>query len=220
MTTFTILGKANGLPELTLKTYDGEKTTLVQRAKGIKDIAIHPQNPYILAAVTSDAVYLTKDGGETWNSLGFCAQTAGAKAVAVADMPVPGKFNQDGSPLTELTVFVSHAIYGLSYIHPNQSRPVWKDITGGFDAMPTQTYPDEIADIIKSTDRKYPMGISFGVYYVEPSTKLSIEDTISYILQEKCSVSRLGDGEIKLVAGKDLGFQKDSVELKQRIINS
>lgn len=46
----------------------------------------------------------------------------------------------------------------------------------------------------------------------------SIEDTISYILQEKCSVSRLGDGEIKLVAGKDLGFQKDSVELKQRII--
>ena len=151
LTTFTILGKANGLPELTLKTYDGEKTTLVQRAKGIKDIAIHPQNPYILAAVTSDAVYLTKDGGETWNSLGFCAQTAGAKAVAVADMPVPGKFNQDGSPLTELTVFVSHAIYGLSYIHPNQSRPVWKDITGGFDAMPTQTYPDEIADIIPIT---------------------------------------------------------------------
>jgi len=47
---------------------------------------------------------------------------------------------------------------------------------------------------------------------------VSIEDTISYILQNNCSVSRLGDGEIKLVAGKDLGFQKCSEELRQRMI--
>ena len=30
LTTFTILGKANGLPELTLKTYDGEKTPRIR----------------------------------------------------------------------------------------------------------------------------------------------------------------------------------------------
>ena len=51
-----------------------------------------------------------------------------------------------------------------------------------------------------------------------PPYVASIEDTISYILQNNCSVSRLGDGEIKLVAGKDLGFQKYSEELRQRMI--
>lgn len=43
---------------------------------------------------------------------------------------------------------------------------------------------NEIADIIKSTDREYPMGISFGVCYVEPNTKLSIEDII-YIADKR-----------------------------------
>ena len=131
---FTIIGNEQGLPVLTLKEYDGQKTRLVKRAKEIKDIAVHPQNPNILVATTDKTVYLSRDGGQNWKSLGFSAQTAGAKAVAVASMP-------------ELTVFMSHPIYGLSYIYPDRKNPSWIDITGGFDVLPTQTYPDELSDI-------------------------------------------------------------------------
>lgn len=39
---------------------------------------------------------------------------------------------------------------------------------------------------------------------------LSVEDTINYILKTKCSVSRYGDAEIKLVAGTDVCYQDAS----------
>ncbi|WP_300727627.1 SP_1767 family glycosyltransferase [uncultured Bacteroides sp.] len=48
---------------------------------------------------------------------------------------------------------------------------------------------------------------------------VSIEETLSYIMEHHCSVSRLGDGEIKLVAGKNLGFQKATKEIQQRMID-
>ncbi|MBQ6543112.1 MAG: SP_1767 family glycosyltransferase [Clostridia bacterium] len=38
----------------------------------------------------------------------------------------------------------------------------------------------------------------------------SAQETLDYIVKSKCSVSRFGDGEIKLVAGKDISFQKYS----------
>ncbi len=144
---FIPIGSENGLPVLIVKEYDGTQTKLAGHPKEIKDIAVHPQNPNILAATTSDTVFLSRDNGRTWKDLGFSAKTAGAKAVAVADMPVPGKKNADGSYQTEVTVFLSHAIYGLSYIQPDKPKAAWVDITAGFDTMPTQTYPDEIADM-------------------------------------------------------------------------
>lgn len=36
----------------------------------------------------------------------------------------------------------------------------------------------------------------------------SVNDTINKIIQDECSIARFGDGEIKLVAGKDISFQK------------
>ena len=63
-------------------------------------------------------------------------------------MAVPGKKNADGSPAMELTVFLSHPIYGLSYIQPNKSNAGWIDIVKGFTAMPTQGQPDELSDIL------------------------------------------------------------------------
>jgi len=146
--TFSVLGDENGLPVLTLKKYDGKETSLEKRAKEIKDISVHPENPYIIVVATGDSVFLTKDGGKTWSNLGFSASTSGTKAVAVADMNVPNRFNEDGSPKKELTVFVSHAIYGLSYIFPDRPKKAWNDITGGFDALPTNTYPDELSDLV------------------------------------------------------------------------
>ena len=116
---FSQVGAAEGLPMLTLKEYVDGEIRLIQRAKEIKDLAVHPQNHNILVATTDNSVYLTRDQGASWKNLGFSAKTAGAKAVAVADMAVPEKKNADGSPAMELTVFLSHPIYGLSYIQPN-----------------------------------------------------------------------------------------------------
>lgn len=145
---FFLVGADEGLPMLTLKEYVDGEIRLVQRAKEIKDLAVHPQNHDILVATTDNSVYLSRDHGKSWRNLGFSAKTAGAKAVAVADMAVPGKKNADGSPTTELTVFLSHPIYGLSYIQPNKSKANWTDIIKGFTAMPTQGQPDELSDIL------------------------------------------------------------------------
>lgn len=38
----------------------------------------------------------------------------------------------------------------------------------------------------------------------------SPQETLDYIVENNCSVSRFGDGEIKLVAGRDISFQKNS----------
>ncbi len=145
---FSLIGSMSGLPMLTVKEYVDGEVRLVQKAKEIKDLAVHPQNHDILVATTDNAVYLSKDHGNTWKNLGFSAKTAGAKAIAVADMRIAGKKNSDGSPAEELTVFLSHPIYGLSYIHPDRANRKWTDITKGFSAMPTQGQPDELADIL------------------------------------------------------------------------
>lgn len=46
----------------------------------------------------------------------------------------------------------------------------------------------------------------------------SLEDSINYIIQTHCSVSRLGDGEIKLIAGRKLGFQDKNPILQKKMI--
>ena len=85
--------------------------------------------------------------------------TAGIKAVAVASMTKPGtgkaaSVTPDGKkvpalpPETELAVFMSHPIFGFSYYLPERAKPRWNDVSAGFKTMPTQSYPDEIADIL------------------------------------------------------------------------
>ena len=43
------------------------------------------------------------------------------------------------------------------------------------------------------------------------------EDTLNYLIQNKCSISRLGDGELGLIFGKGIGFQPHDPELGQRM---
>lgn len=45
----------------------------------------------------------------------------------------------------------------------------------------------------------------------------SVDETINKIVSEKCSVARFGDGEIKLVAGKDISFQDNSDFIKHKM---
>jgi len=46
---------------------------------------------------------------------------------------------------------------------------------------------------------------------------MSIADTVNYILDKKCSVSRFGDGEMKIVCGDGIFFQKYDERLCQRL---
>lgn len=43
------------------------------------------------------------------------------------------------------------------------------------------------------------------------------EETLSYIIDNKCSISRLGDGELGLIFGKGIGFQPFDQALAQRM---
>lgn len=149
----------NGLPFLTIKEFDGSNTTFHQQIHQLKDLSVHPVDKNILVTATKDCVYLTSDGGLNWKSLGLSAVTSGVKAVAVASMNVPGtgrpaSVDAQGNtvaakaPDTQLVVFMSHPIYGLSYLMADEPKAKWIDCTAGFEAMQTQTYPDELADIL------------------------------------------------------------------------
>lgn len=51
-----------------------------------------------------------------------------------------------------------------------------------------------------------------------PAPKImSLDDTLGTIACKRCSVSRFGDGEIKLVAGRSLAFQPCSEDLQKRL---
>ena len=46
---------------------------------------------------------------------------------------------------------------------------------------------------------------------------MTIDETLDYILKNKCSVSRFGDGELKIVVGDGIRFQKYDPVLAQRL---
>lgn len=137
----------NGLPFLTIKDYVDGKKSLVRQVQLLKDICADPLDPSILVTATKDAVYLTRDGGASWSSIGSTSKnTAGLKSVAVAHMPVYAK---DGSITgSELVVFMSHPIYGFSYCFPDAKKITWNDVSAGFDQIPTIKQTDEVSDIL------------------------------------------------------------------------
>ena len=127
----------NGLPFLTIKTYKDKTTALEKQIQELKDFSVNPLNPLEVVTATKDRVFYSTDGGLSWKNIGSMSRnTPGMKAVAVATL--------SGEPV----VFMSHPIFGLSYIFPARSKPVWTDVSAGFEIMQTLSSPDEIADIL------------------------------------------------------------------------
>ena len=162
----------SGLPTHAIKKYDGKEKTFEYKVKTLKDFAIHPENAQIMVTATKDAVYITKDSGLSWKSIGFSAKTPGVKSLVVMDLPVIIK-NEAGelqeSNETQLVVCMSHSIYGFSYYLPDSSKPKWIDIEEGFDNMPKPSLTEEIAcmlPVVSETEdglKKYDiyLGTSF-----------------------------------------------------------
>ncbi len=131
----------NGLPSQVIKQYDGKEVQFIKHAVQLKDICIDPANHLKIVTATKDSVYITYDGGKNWKALGsMSTRTTGIKAVAVADLPV-------GNSL-QTVVFMSHPIFGFSYMFPESSHPKWYDVSTGFESMKTLSSSDEIADIL------------------------------------------------------------------------
>ena len=125
-----------GLPRNTIKLYEGKKTSYMSSFQDVKDLEMDPRNPDIMAAAFKDAVYLTRNGGRTWENLRMPSyRSNGTKAVAVTTV------GQD------LTVFVSHAIYGFYYLTPGKTGAGWVELNAGLENLETTNNPDEISDI-------------------------------------------------------------------------
>ena len=158
----------SGLPAHTIKKYDGKVKSFEYKQKTLKDLAIHPENPQIMVTATKDAVYLSKDAGLSWKSIGFSARTPGLKSLVVMDLPVivtnEDKTLQESSE-TQLVVCMSHAIYGFSYYLPNSSKPKWIDIEKGFDNMPKPSLTEEIACMLPVISEKEDGSKKYDIYF-------------------------------------------------------
>ena len=133
-----------GLPVKTIKFYQNGIKSFLPIVQEIKDLAVNPANPDIMVCATKDKVYLSRNQGRSWESLGAPPfYTNGIKAAAVAPMPVRGA---DSSRL-ELTVFLSHSTYGLFYMQPDKSGAAWIELNGGLEKLETTGNTDEVSDI-------------------------------------------------------------------------
>lgn len=126
--------RSSGIPFKTLKFYKNNEKYFFTQSEDLKDFAFCPTNSKIIVTGTKDEVFLSRDGGLSWNSLGFSVATNGLKAVAVAELP-------------ELTVFMAHSIYGVFYCQPEISSE-WHEIEEGFFSLPTSGNIEEVSDIL------------------------------------------------------------------------
>jgi len=125
----------SGLPIKTIKIYDNGKKSFLNIVQEIKDIEINSHDPDIWVCNTKDRVFLSRNQGHTWTALRALPYNAnGIKAVASAFLP-------------ELTLFLSHSIYGIHYIHPDKAGSEWIQFDEGLEKLETTDNPDEISDI-------------------------------------------------------------------------
>ena len=126
----------NGLPVKTIKIIENGNKSFLPMPQEIKDLEINPADPRIMVCTTNNRVYLTRDQGRSWTSLGGPSyQTNGIKAVAAANLP-------------QLTVFLSHSVYGIHYILPDSAGSGWIELNEGIEKLETTNNPNEVSDIV------------------------------------------------------------------------
>ncbi|MDR2078943.1 MAG: hypothetical protein LBP74_04380 [Treponema sp.] len=138
-----------GLPVKTIKNYDRGIKTFTYQIQEIKDLRALPENPDIMVCATKDTVFLSRDAGRNWESLGAPPyRTNGIKAVAAALLPT--------ASLPALTVFLSHSTYGIHYRLPDSGRSAWVELNQGIERLETTANPDEVSDIAVSVTGGVP----------------------------------------------------------------
>lgn len=208
-----------GLPVHTIKHYDSFRKKLTFAQKELKDLEAHPQRSEILVTASRNSVFLSRDSGRHWTDLGLGSSISGLKCVAVADLP-------DGNGGTQLVVFLSHAIQGLSYILPDSDKPSWTRLSAGFKIPSGTSCVDEIADILpvvrkdeygnEFTDVYIGLSFSPGIYKLKWEAKrvqlLWADDEKNHTVESMVSLGdrilylrRGGFSSFSAVTGADLG---------------
>jgi hypothetical protein len=127
-----------GLPVRRIKIFEGGEKSFQSVVQEIKDLEVNPQNPEIMVCAVKNGVFLSRNGGGTWTSLGMPPfRTDGIKAAAVVY-----------TGADELTVFCSHSIYGLFYYQPDKADARWTELNGGLEQLESTGNPDEVSDIL------------------------------------------------------------------------
>ncbi|MEL3907232.1 MAG: putative glycoside hydrolase [Treponema sp.] len=126
-----------GLPVKVLKKLHGSEKVFIRKTQMLKDLEVHPDNPDILITATNSTVFLSRDGGAHWQSVGCHTAVNGIKAVCVLDLP-------DAHGRNRLTVLASHAIYGAAWKQPDVSD-TWQPLAEGLTPGPESD--EEISDI-------------------------------------------------------------------------
>jgi hypothetical protein len=125
----------SGLPVKTIKNFSRGQKSFSSLVQEIKDLETLPGNPNVMVCATKDTVFLSRDTGRNWESLGAPSyRTNGIKAVAAASMPE-----------SALTVFLSHSVYGVHYRQPD--RGGWTELNAGLERLETTANPDEVSDL-------------------------------------------------------------------------
>jgi hypothetical protein len=137
-----------GLPVRTLKTYREGETLLMRQIQELKDLEFDPLDPETLVTTVKDRVFLSRDGGRSWENLGAPPfRTQGLKAVAVASLPGSSPAS-GGAPSRETVVCSSHGVYGVSYCFPGHRDRRWFELNAGLERLPGTANPDEVSDIV------------------------------------------------------------------------
>lgn len=77
---------------------------------------------------------------------------------------------------------------------------------------------NNIFDLVLDIKRLWYHSVDYFVSkFITPPQVNTISETIDKIINDKCSVSRYGDGELKLIAGRNISFQKHSSLLEERL---
>ncbi|MDR2095165.1 MAG: hypothetical protein LBP76_06565 [Treponema sp.] len=161
-----------GLPVKTIKVYQNGRKSFLPQVQEIKDLEVHPQNALIMVCAVKDRVFLTRNAGRTWENLGMPSyRTNGIKAVAAADLPAAGGALTGA---TELTVFLSHSVYGIHYITPDRKDAKWTELNEGLETLETTGNPDEVSDIAAVVPRiliqKTPRGYTESIPAIPENT--------------------------------------------------
>lgn len=163
---------SESLPKKTLKLETSGSFQLVKKHQRLKDIAFHPENPNIFVTATNSAVFLTENGGKTWQNLGTYGNANGIKAVAVATLP-------DKNGIDRLTVFVGTSVYGLAWKQPEVSS-LWYDANTGLAKGPEST--DEVSDIIIHRNKNGTIEIFFAQTFKGRLYKLNWKHKIAVLI--------------------------------------
>jgi len=193
-----------GLPVNTIKEFDGNRKTFIREVRPLKDLEVLASDENVLVTLTKNEVFISKNAGFSWQTLGFSSRTSGGKAVAAAMLE---EKTSEGTK-KELTVFLSHALYGLSYIQPDRLSSKWTDITDGIEKIPTLPYTDEIADIsvmqVTDTDGSLKEEVYFTQTFLPRLYRLDWENKAGVLIAQGSEAADTWDG--LGIAGKHLVF--------------